>query len=381
MDVFSAASQLVILGNGFDLRCDLPSTFLDFYKDRQLCFSGQTLKLDEDGKVKHTKTVWDYILEDEKSGGWKDIENAMTKWLAPRKVEGRITWDGVRGPLFCLSQHDPIQTCCRAPFSDTQRKVTQYLLDHCSQYDRRSVMSLHREELSILEDDFRRYLIRALEASEGYEKKAIGLLFSLLDDGFPSSSDVLPNYGVLSFNYTRAADKYEVEFRNERRPIGYCNVHGRLDGEVVFGIDGTGHLEKDDIAQFTKTFRIMGLRSGDAKNGNLVIHPSINVIKFFGHSLGAADYSYFQSIFDIVHLYERSTALIFYYCSYSLPNGTEVTDEQARNNMMNRVVKLLNSYGKTLDNEDHGKNLLHKLLLENRVSVKRLPESSWEPKR
>ena len=150
---------------------------------------------------------------------------------------------------------------------------------------------------------------------------------------------------------------------------------------MVFGIDGTGHLEDDDIAQFTKTFRIMGLRSGDAMNDSLVIHPSTNVVKFFGHSLGAADYSYFQSIFDIVHLYEGSAALIFYYCSYSLPDGTEVTDGQARNNMMNRVVKLLNSYGKTLDNEDHGKNLLHKLLLENRLSVKRLPESSWEPKR
>ena len=381
MDVLSAASQLVILGNGFDLRCDLPSTFLDFYKDRQLCLSGQTSKLDKDGKVKHTETVWDYILADEKNGGWKDVENAMTKWLAPRKREGGRTWDGVRGPLFCLSQHNPIQSCCGTPFTDTQRKVTQYLLDHCGQYDRRSVMSLHREELSILEDDFRRYLIRAVEASEGYEDKAIGLLSSLLDDGFPPSSDVLPNYGVLSFNYTRAAEKYEVGFRSERRPISYCNVHGRLDGEVIFGIDGTGHLEYDDIVQFTKTFRIMGLRSGDAMNGSLVIHPSTNVVKFFGHSLGAADYSYFQSIFDIVHLYESSTALIFYYCSYPLPNGTEVTDEQARNNMMNRVVKLLNSYGKTLDNEDHGKNLLHKLLLENRVSVKRLPESSWEPRR
>lgn len=372
------ASQLVIIGNGFDLRCGLPSSYLDFYKDRRLCLSGQVSNLDTDGRAKHTETVWDYILADKKYGGWGDIENAMTKWLAPSKEKGVVSQDGVRGPLFCLSQRDAIQTSHEAIYSDTQRKVTQYLQARCERYDRNTVMSFHKKELSILEDDFRRYLLRAIEASEGYRDKASGLLFSLLGDGIPVSSDTFPNYSVLSFNYTRAADKYEIGFRDERRPIGYCNVHGELEGEVIFGIDGTGHLDKDDIAQFTKTFRIMGLRSDDATRGYLFIRPSIKVIKFFGHSLGAADYSYFQSIFDIVHLYEGSTSLVFYYCGYSRPDGTEVTDEQARNDMMNRVVKLLNSYGKSLDNEDHGKNLVHKLLLENRVRVRELPECKWE---
>ena len=378
MDNFRVASQLVILGNGFDLRCDLPSSYLDFYKERQHCLSEQTSNVDASGRAKHTETVWDYILADKKNGGWTDVEKAMTKWLAPRKKKGVVTRDGVRGPLFCLSQHDPTQTSHEATYSDTQRRVTQYLQDRCERYDRNSVMSFHKKELSILEDDFRRYLLRAIEATEGYKDKANGLLFSILGDGFPSSSNTLPNYSVLSFNYTRAAEKYEVGFRGERRPIGYCNVHGELEGEVIFGIDGTGHLDKNDIAQFTKTFRIMGLRSVDAMRGNLFIRPSTKVIKIFGHSLGAADYSYFQSIFDIVHLYEGSTSLVFYYCGYSLSDGTEVTDEQARNNMMNKVVKLLNSYGKSLDNEDHGKNLVHKLLLENRVRVKKLPECKWE---
>lgn len=372
------ASQLVILGNGFDLRCDLPSSYLDFYEERQHCLSGQTSNLDTDGRVKHTETVWDYILADKKNGGWGDIENAMTKWLAPRKKEGVVSREGVRGPLFCLSQRDAIQTSHEATYSDTQRKVVQYLRARCERYDRKTVMSFHKKELSVLEDDFRRYLLRAIEATEGYKDKASGLLFSILGDGFPSSSDTLPNYSVLSFNYTRAAEKYEVRFRSERRPIGYCNVHGGLEGEVIFGIDGTGHLDKDDIAQFTKTFRIMGLRSDDATRGNLFIRPSTKVIKFFGHSLGAADYSYFQSIFDIVHLYEGSTSLVFYYCGYSSSDGTEVSDEQARNDMMMKVVKLLNSYGKSLDNADHGKNLVHKLLLENRVRVKKLPECKWE---
>lgn len=32
--------------------------------------------------------------------------------------------------------------------------------------------------------------------------------------------------------------------------------------------------------------------------------------------------------------------------------------------MKNKVVKLLSAYGSTLANEDHGRNLIHKLLLE-----------------
>lgn len=37
-----------------------------------------------------------------------------------------------------------------------------------------------------------------------------------------------------------------------------------------------------------------------------------------------------------------------------------------------KVTKLINRYGDTLDNKDHGKNLLHKLILENRLSIKRV---------
>ena len=43
--------------------------------------------------------------------------------------------------------------------------------------------------------------------------------------------------------------------------------------------------------------------------------------------------------------------------------------------MMDRVVHLLTSYGNTLDNKDHGRNLIHKLLLEGRLSVRELPDT------
>lgn len=84
-------------------------------------------------------------------------------------------------------------------------------------------------------------------------------------------------------------------------------------------------------------------------------------IKFYGHSLNEADYSYFQSIFDFYDLYaNNNVSLVFYYSE-----GHEQNDA---------IYRLINSYGKTLANKDQGKNLMHKLLLENRLKIVELSD-------
>ena len=77
-------------------------------------------------------------------------------------------------------------------------------------------------------------------------------------------------------------------------------------------------------------------------------------------------------------------SLIFYYSIYN--DGKDEATRRARikEGMCNRVSRLLMRYGQTFDNEGHGKNLMHKLLLEGRLSVveaNRLEssfESSWK---
>lgn len=97
--------------------------------------------------------------------------------------------------------------------------------------------------------------------------------------------------------------------------------------------------------------------------GNFAVSGStLDVIKFYGHSLSAPDYSYFQAIFDEVNLYVGSTRLVFYYRQHE---GTK----DARTEMSKAVSHLLAEYGRTTDNADHGKNLMHKLILEGRLSV------------
>ena len=105
-------------------------------------------------------------------------------------------------------------------------------------------------------------------------------------------------------------------------------------------------------------------------SNNTCVLPVLNkndalIIKFYGHSLNEADYSYFQSIFDSYGLYDKQNILLeFYYTPHKDGIKSEVIDS---------VYKLINKYGSTLYNEDQRKNLMHKLILEKRVTIKEIP--------
>ena len=176
----------------------------------------------------------------------------------------------------------------------------------------------------------------------------------------------LHSVNILSFNYTALFDILEVQ-----SPCLYNNVHGKLcmnkcaencsTSNIIFGIDDTIVQSQDEnfeIHKFSKTYRKMLYANAESR-----VLPTKNnplEIKFYGHSLSEADYSYFQSIFDYYNLYENSkVSLMFYYSK-----GFEQTDE---------VYRLINTYGKTLSNKDQGKNLTHKLLLENRLKIIEVP--------
>lgn len=63
-----------------------------------------------------------------------------------------------------------------------------------------------------------------------------------------------------------------------------------------------------------------------------------------------------HNIVDYYNLYENNNVSLIFYHS----KGYEQTD---------KIYRLINAYGKTLSNKDQGKNLTHKLLLENRLKI------------
>lgn len=174
------------------------------------------------------------------------------------------------------------------------------------------------------------------------------------------------NSRILSFNYTDPFNNRAEGRRDLKEEILVRNIHGYLfkNGEIVIGIDSSDLNSDSAFYKFTKTFRIMSFTQYDAPLAVKTLSKSIKKIIFYGHSFSKSDYSYFQSIFDFYDIYNSNIRLIFEYSSY---RNMDLNQEYMK------TSKLLNQYGNTFHNEK-GKNLMHKLLLEDRIWFIEIPE-------
>lgn len=407
--VVGKQDQLLVLGNGFDLQCGLKSAFADFMKPRETLMleadrewqskRGQPYQGPEgpNGKLPDGNhhaylfwnkglTAWDYILsEDEQERTWYDVEECLRAWVD----YGATTEDSPCANH--MQQIRPIGKSNLPGRKRTQAERAVYFFARAvyqlkpSKWNPASVLSILREELHRFERAFAIYLVEQKRECADYHDVAERLLLALAIDQLQTSvqasttdytiSALLESTSVLNFNYTCPV-----------LPSGYgepsmLNVHGLAKtGNIIFGMDGKD-LDPTQpyyasTVKFTKTYRLMGLSS---KSHQLLVRPYVagspdsatRMVKFFGHSLGDADYSYFQAIFDAVNLYESDTHLIFYYNQDRRNEMVQAGSVQEE--MFEKVNRLITTYGATLDNKDHGRNLLHKLLLEGRLTIKQAP--------
>ncbi len=394
------STQLLILGNGFDLHCGLRSSYKDFFHSEIL------YSIVEPFGVKKLKAgvlgFWESLLleyyktNNKDDYAWCDIETIIkdTLWLILIGDNAKLNQGLAYEALICIESGGEIN-------NDALRKsstVVKFILNYCYDFfainnlnitDGVSLLIAHLfQELKNLEKRFCKYLKNQIvnpynenEKNEEYIIKAVNLLaaltgfahykFDKIDDFITVESknylisvfDNLDNVFILNFNYTALFDVLEVE-----SPCYYNNVHGKLcnnkcgkdckASDVIFGIDDNliqTQGASSELRLFSKTYRKMFIY-GDPI---IILPPNDNnpiKIKFYGHSLSEADYSYFQSIFDYYDLYGNSNVSLTFYYS----NGFENHDA---------VYKLISAYGKSLTNKEQGKNLLHKLLLENRLHI------------
>ena len=233
-------------------------------------------------------------------------------------------------------------------------------------------------ELIRFEDAFGKYLQSAIENAGPYYYEHAGELLRIIANADMDNTGNIMNISILSFNYTNPLGE-SLEINGT--PTTLVNVHGSYTQHCIFGIDGKDYMLDNDIRPFTKTYRLMSLNN---PNIGQLVHTyhagmqdnSTNMIKFYGHSLGEADYSYFQSIFDGVNLYESHTRLMFFYRPKRNEDGSRGNADGAEEDMKDKVSKLLTEYGKTMENKDHGRNLIHKLLLEGRLEVRAIPQNN-----
>lgn len=384
-DTNSSWHQLLIIGNGFDLECGLNSSFRDFFSTERESLIPTRFLYEEayydtwnKSASNSNLTLWDFILKGQKKGNWCDIEAAILKQVSEKKstftkltkIRDFISYQRAnfgyynhaelqRFQIFYdfyeyLSLHDNMTAIA------SQKSLSIFLLNELHRLESAFAEFLRKQALGESAD---KCTSDEKRAETSYETSAKAKLHTLLSFALQSDDRRSRTYSILSFNYT---GPFDISSNEIGQRVAYTNIHGlcREGEEIIFGIDGKENLVDDIARPFTKTYRLLSLGGPNAQD---VVRSDTRCIKFYGHSLSDADYSYFQAIFDAVHLYSSDVSLVFFYRCFD-----EKDPLIHRSEMMNKVINLLTAYGATLENRDHGKNLIHKLLLEGRLSVEEI---------
>ena len=251
--------------------------------------------------------------------------------------------------------------------------VGQFLSDlypRLSEGDRMELHDVLFAELRSLESRFSAYLKDAIEKTVSCTVQSGELLKRIMDcdaEYMSMTQGDLHIASVLNFNYSRPL----LNNPPDKLSGSHCiDMHGVLGGETVFGVDGTGYLNRRGLARFTKAYRVLG-GSNKTFSGPVAYPPSeVRVgwtetvaIKFFGiPSRGQVTRISSPSSTSLT-----CTAGMSFSTSSIPPHG-----DNCRQNLMDHVAKLLSAYGEALDNKAHGKNLMHKLMLEGRPIIREL---------
>jgi len=314
---------------------------------------------------------------------WCDIEDKIEKFISENHNNDELAF------IFSLkSSHELIKT--KIPFTDIDNNISddyfENILYACDKFLRfKLVISIF---MSIKKDeDIYLYLFNELRKFEKSFGMYISSVFSNafkndIYDTYISNFLKLIDYNnstqpfIINFNYTslkraRGVKKaYENNYEHESAKITCVfteiNIHGTYDKKCIFGIDQSDINSISDQYIFTKTYRKLKEQEDIV---NIGLPKKCSDIIFYGHSLSKADYSYFQSIFDFYDIYHSNIKLIFIYSLY----GEESQYESKKSEYLNAIIKLISDYGKTMDNKNHGKNLIHKLIIEDRLTIKEIP--------
>ncbi|MGQ2284464.1 AbiH family protein [Leuconostoc pseudomesenteroides] len=396
-------NELLIIGNGFDLQVGLNSSVHDFYKYRYLPLKKEDFSLEE-WKTQYIQqeddiSVWDLIIlsqqpEIEQTANWKDIEliiaetvkgNSLKKGKSTFKKDlfsdlnyVRYNYDSIlqskeelesfskpnlaiRGTLFLEFQ---LAFLIINLIMETDFKELKEIFQKKNKPD---YAKFNDKETAII----LKYLMSELHKFESAFSKYLWVQVGTKEDTYIEKSRELTEIlmknekgpiKLLSFNYTNP-------FYSWGNDINLRNIHGSLkDDNVIFGVDSNIITEQPDsmeLFKFTKTSRILKLASNTETDSWSFGGSPLQQITIYGHSLGEADYSYFQSIFDSINLYQGKTKLVFAYSIYDYNKSEEI-----KTHYENAVENLMSQYGKSFTNQSHGRNLLHKLLLEDRIQIK-----------
>ncbi len=397
--------QMLILGNGFDLACGLPTSYDAFFKWRiniinELYEDIENLLanyidyfytvipinvfgndyhdyLIESGirtndKLKNFRTIYNelsenmnimrskninffdlyFILNKKEKATWNDIESEI---YAMVKDIGKYTRDSEDELRIILNEIKAKRLISKVENITIHNLFLLIFVEQCRVDCKLNIYEVLLQELKKFEAEFQKYISdinSKIIDSPTFKRTYIENCKKLIK--FDDSAY------IINFNYTSIEKIYEDQQYMPKE----INVHGRYDQVTIFGVDqGVCSVDSDEYI-FSKTYRKIAENTKSImlpeKKGPLIERQEL---VFYGHSLAKADYSYFQSLFDLYDIYNQ-TFLVFKYSIYDAKKEYEI-----KHDVYHKVTKLFIDYGNTMSNKDHGKNLLHKILLEGRLKL------------
>lgn len=348
--------KLIIVGNGFDLSRGLNTSYNSFFawldtrngvsimNDTLQGFKAENFNaiLQKDNIIVDNFWYTYMKLLELDDPEWNNVESVMLNALNPISTNFENM----------IMKNQPFQNIesYMKKWTPSEKKFSLLVSNLYLQNKQFDIYDYLFQELRKFENSFKEYLDSDTFRSSEQQFIRVGQPSWL--DGTETK-----NISVLNFNYTY--------FLNDIPETQIRNIHG-VDtsdptSQFIFGIDSTKISPSQEIYRFTKASRIM-MNSYDTEYNSILSHTITN-ISFIGHSLAEADYSYFQSIFDYLSIYDSDVTLSFYYTKYHIQHSEKMLKYQ------NAIQELINRYGRTLDNQDHGDNLYTKLILENRIKI------------
>ena len=381
--------NLYIIGNGFDLYLKLKTSYDDFFETK--------LEINNNEYSVMRKNIWQDI--EKKAKGLFDgaeLSKVINRTKLPELQNNSIFllylllekdneieyWNDVEKKIFpCAKELEKLSELNDESFlkefqyftneyiedfKQNEEIIRKIILRKCIQQKKYHEDYNYLVELNKFEKEFGNYISQIdnnlFDIGTGkFKDKDIEQRAEKIFEEEKNKRNI-----VINFNYTTYLR--EMDYISEM-----TNVHGTFENPI-FGIDNTEIGNDREFYYLTKTSRVLfnNTIKEDFKLPNKI---EISKICFFGHSLARADYSYFQSIFDYYDIYNSEVKLEFKYYNY-IKNDEKLTDEEkeerkdeVKSNMHKSVIELMNDYGNTASNKSRGQNLLHKLILENRIKI------------
>ncbi len=365
----------LIIGNGYDLFCELETKYSDFFNFRNFkssidkwkdlfsnnvfYYAGMNSNITSrnDSWVEPESfsklNFWDFFFyfasesnsKSMDSWQWCDVELVMAEWLSDSSVK-----KGIGFPLIYKLCHgdnlhnEPLESVYYLASVIIRKNGEQKYDDKAKFYD------FLLSELKEFEQVFGKYITMQQFHESGY---AIKPLFSMHSK---SALEKLCNIDSLvsidTFNFGLLGVK-ELE-----------DLVHHINGDTeypIFGVDSDLFLAPDSRYIFTKTSRRMEL---DMKRDDSEELKTCENVIVFGCSLASSDYSYFFSIFDKLDItnIDNNHKIIFAYNIYD----TEKSD-QIKATLMESIFNLFQEYSRYKGNEKHPNRLLDFLTVQGKI--------------